>query len=295
MNCKEAQSYIEEAIDGSLTGSCKRKVDAHLSRCADCRERFAAEKAEHVALFRALKEVSDIPPHPVSDVDFTARLLEAVPAATAKAGGVLVPIWLRRAAVFALICGGTALAAWVGQELIENGESGIENDSVDLVGRGVLDAPESSGRAASPLAASESSLESSRGRARSPSAPPSTVSTPITTLAADESSSTPTPSQGEAKMIVKKLVANVKRTAATLLAGASLGATAEEPYQFIISGYPAANPSRSFVTASTTLETGRLRFILEETPLEARQCVRFATSGVALNSREFKGMSISIK
>ena len=127
MNCKEAQSYIEEAIDGSLKGSCKRKVDAHLSRCADCRERFAAEKAEHAALFRALKEVSDIPPFPVSDADFTARLLEAVPAATAKAGGVLVPIWLRRAAVFALICGGTALAAWI----IENGELRIENDGGD--------------------------------------------------------------------------------------------------------------------------------------------------------------------
>ena len=96
-------------------------------------------------------------------------------------------------------------------------------------------------------------------------------------------------------MIVKKLVANVKRTAATLLAGASLGATAEEPYQFIISGYPAANPSRSFVTASTTLESGRLRFTLEESPLEARQCVRFVTSGVALNSSEFMGTSILIR
>ena len=127
MNCKEAQSYIEEAIDGSLEGSRKRKVDAHLSRCAGCRERFAAEKAEHAAFFRALKEVSDIPPHPVSDADFTARLLEAVPAATAKAGGVLVPIWLRRAAVFALICGGAALAAW----RIENGELRIENDGGD--------------------------------------------------------------------------------------------------------------------------------------------------------------------
>ena len=96
-------------------------------------------------------------------------------------------------------------------------------------------------------------------------------------------------------MTVKTLVANVKRTAATVLLGASLGATAEDPYQFIISGTPVDNPRRSFVTASTTLETGRLGFTLASAPLEARQCVRLATNGTALNSKEFKGMAISIK
>ena len=275
MNCKEAQSYIEEAIDGSLEGSRKRKVDAHLSRCAGCRERFAAEKAEHAAFFRALKEVSDIPPAPVSDADFAARLVEAVPAATAKSGGVMVPVWLRRAAVFALICGGAALAAWRiengelriendgGDSGIENGELRIENYGDDLVGRGVLDAPESPGRAASPLAAAES--------------PPS---------------STTLETQGENQMNMNKVKKALLGAAA--ISAAQLGAGSGE-YQFIISGYPAADNCHSDVSSGTSLEFGVLSDVSASDALDARSRTDDLSNHSPLRSDKFCGMNITIR
>ena len=114
MNCQEVQELIEEAIDNRLSESCKRKVTQHLARCASCKALFAAEKSEHAALFRALNDVSDIPPPSLSQAAFASRLVAATPALTKRAGHVAMPLWLKRAAVLAVLCGGAALAAWIG-------------------------------------------------------------------------------------------------------------------------------------------------------------------------------------
>lgn len=114
MNCQEVQALVEEAIDNRLPEPCKRKVTQHLARCASCKALFAAEKSEHAALFRALNDVSDIPPPTISPQVLAARLVKSVPALTKKAGHVTVPLWLKRAAVLAILCGGAALAAWIG-------------------------------------------------------------------------------------------------------------------------------------------------------------------------------------
>ena len=114
MNCQKVQELIEEAIDNRLSEPCKRKVAQHLARCASCKALFAAEKSEHAALFRALNDVSDIPPPRLSQAAFASRLVAAMPSLTKRAGHVAMPLWLKRAAALAILCGGAALAAWIG-------------------------------------------------------------------------------------------------------------------------------------------------------------------------------------
>ena len=114
MNCQEIQALVEEAIDNRLPEPCKRKVAQHLVRCASCKALFAAEKSEHAAFFRALNDVSDIPPPSLSQSAFASRLVAATPSLTKRAGHVAVPLWLKRAAALAILCGGAALAAWIG-------------------------------------------------------------------------------------------------------------------------------------------------------------------------------------
>ncbi len=114
MNCQEVQELIEEAIDNRLSEPCKRKVIRHLARCASCKALFAAEKSEHAALFRALNDVSDIPPPSLPQAAFASRLVAATPSLKKKAGHVAAPLWLKRAAALAILCGGAALAAWIG-------------------------------------------------------------------------------------------------------------------------------------------------------------------------------------
>ena len=127
MNCQEVQELIEEAIDNRLSEPCKRKVAQHLARCASCKALFAAEKSEHAALFRALNDVSDIPPPTVSPKALASRLVAATPSLTKKAGHVAAPLWLKRAAALAILCGGAALAAWIGGTI--DWESRVPNDA----------------------------------------------------------------------------------------------------------------------------------------------------------------------
>ena len=138
MNCQEIQALVEEAIDNRLPEPCKRKVAQHLVRCASCKALFAAEKSEHAAFFRALNDVSDIPPPNVSPQVLAARLVKSVPALTKKAGHVTVPLWLKRAAVLAILCGGAALAAWIGTTIgttMESRHLGGDMENRDMESR----------------------------------------------------------------------------------------------------------------------------------------------------------------
>ncbi|MBR1589418.1 MAG: zf-HC2 domain-containing protein [Kiritimatiellae bacterium] len=133
MNCQEIQELVEEAIDNRLSESCTRKVARHLARCASCKALFAAEKSEHAALFRALNDVSDIPPPSLSQADFASRLVASTPSLTKRAGHVAVPLWLKRAAAIAILCGGAALAAWIGATM-ESRQAGDDMESRHLGG-----------------------------------------------------------------------------------------------------------------------------------------------------------------
>ena len=134
MNCQEIQALVEEAIDNRLPEPCKRKVAQHLARCASCKALFAAEKSEHAAFFRALNDVSDIPPPSLSQSAFASRLVAATPSLTKRAGHVAVPLWLKRAAVLAILCGGAALAAWIGTTM-ENRHLGGDRENRDMESR----------------------------------------------------------------------------------------------------------------------------------------------------------------
>ena len=122
MNCQEIQALVEEAVENRLSASCRRKVNLHLARCPDCRAFLAAEQTEHAAWFRALNDVSDIPPPTTPSAAFADRLAAAVVPASKRAGSITVPLWLKRAAAITLLCGGAALAAWIGGELIGEDE-----------------------------------------------------------------------------------------------------------------------------------------------------------------------------
>ena len=150
-----------------------------------------------------------------------------------------------------------------GDSGIENGELRIENDGGDLVGRGVLDAPESPGRAASPLAAAES--------------PPS---------------STTLETQGENQMNMNKVKKALLGAAA--ISAAQLGAGGGE-YQFIISGYPAADNCHSDVSPGTSLEFGVLSDVSASDALDARSRTDDLSNHSPLRSDKFRGMNITIR
>ena len=140
MNCQEVQALVEEAIDNRLSEPCKRKVTQHIARCANCKALFAAEKSEHAAFFRALNDVSDIPPPSLPQAAFASRLVAATPSLTKRAGHVAVPLWLKRAAALAILCGGAALAAWIGTTM-ESRQAGDDMESRHLGGDTFLPTP----------------------------------------------------------------------------------------------------------------------------------------------------------
>ena len=54
MNCQECRSLVERFLDHALTGFAKRKVNIHLSRCAECRTYFDQRKQNQALAYRAL-------------------------------------------------------------------------------------------------------------------------------------------------------------------------------------------------------------------------------------------------
>ena len=54
MNCQECRSLVERFLDHALTGFTKRKVNLHLSRCADCRAYFDRRRENQALAYRAL-------------------------------------------------------------------------------------------------------------------------------------------------------------------------------------------------------------------------------------------------
>ena len=159
MNCQEVQELIEEAIDNRLSEPCKRKVTQHLARCASCKALFAAEKSEHAALFRALNDVSDIPPPRLSQAAFASRLVAAMPSLTKRAGHVAMPLWLKRAAALAILCGGAALAAWIGTTMESRHLGGDSNwESRHLGGETSTPQPEGEPKVKRTLLAASSAI-----------------------------------------------------------------------------------------------------------------------------------------
>ena len=121
MNCKEAIDLAEEALDKDLPRAVKHRLDLHLSRCESCRRLFEAERNEHVRWFRIFNDPAAMRSLPSG---FADRL--AASARLARPGfWFRIPRWAKIAASL------LALASF------------ISFAAVVVVGRGVLDAPES--------------------------------------------------------------------------------------------------------------------------------------------------------
>ena len=115
MNCQEARKIVECVLDRNLSGSVKRRLDLHLSRCKDCRAFFAAEQAEHQRWFKALNS-PEVPRHSLPP-DFADRLAAAVVANSAMRRSLFkrLPRWALIAASLALMAGFVFAAATVAE------------------------------------------------------------------------------------------------------------------------------------------------------------------------------------
>ena len=70
---------------------------------------------------------------------------------------------------------------------------------------------------------------------------------------------------------------------------------AADGYQYIISGYPAANECRVARSTGIALETGSYRRKGLATDLEARYRTRMSSLGIALNTTEYRAMVIIMR
>ena len=82
---------------------------------------------------------------------------------------------------------------------------------------------------------------------------------------------------------------------ALLAVAATISAQADEPYQFIVSGYPAANESYAAPSAATSLETGTLSTPAAAQGLEARYRTWLVSEGTGLLSTPFKGFMLILR
>ena len=88
---------------------------------------------------------------------------------------------------------------------------------------------------------------------------------------------------------------NTLKKAAALMGAVALSAATPvraDGYQFIVSGYPAANPSHSDVSSGTSLAVGVLASTSASAALEARAFTYDDSLGIALRSDEYRAMMI---
>ena len=89
----------------------------------------------------------------------------------------------------------------------------------------------------------------------------------------------------------------IKKAVALMGATALAAATPvrADGYQFIVSGYPAANPSHSDVSSGTSLAVGALASTSASADLEARARTADDSDGIALRSDKYTAMIIIFK
>ena len=82
---------------------------------------------------------------------------------------------------------------------------------------------------------------------------------------------------------------------AMMLGAAALLPLKADTYQFIVSGYPAANESYAAASAATSLETATRSGGSAATSLEARYRTWDESDGIALRSDKYRGLLIIVK
>ena len=167
-------------------------------------------------------------------------------------------------------------AAWTVSELAAAGSAEDDDD-----GREVTDAVRESGT----LAASFSGETVSNSAITSTSQP-----FPIPASGNSHVNTTPLKSTAALAGAFALTVAQPSATRAAIPLS-----TSGDGYQYIVSGYPAANPSRSARSASTGLDTGAYHIVSASDAMEARYRTCIASNATALRSDEFRAMIIIFK
>ena len=116
MNCQEARSFVEDALDRSLSGRVKRRLDLHLQHCKECRDFFEAERVEFVRWYRAVN--CDYGHSHSLPSDFADRLVAAVMAPRPLPFFLRMPRWALVAASIAVMFMGAVFAGVVVEHVI---------------------------------------------------------------------------------------------------------------------------------------------------------------------------------
>ena len=281
MNCQETRRLFEDALDRRLSGGAKRKFDLHLSRCRPCRALYEAEQAEHARWFRALN--ADAPSHALPP-DFTDRLVASVLARDNVHSSFFrrfrLPRWAGLAATLALLA--AAFAA------IRTGELSISQYAEEAATESFIPGGGQNGLARR-LPGDETDLDN-----RNLGGSETAHSTPNSQLPATNYQLPTTNSQQGSPQVQ---TSTIKRAAALTgaIALAAAQPAAADGYQYIISGYPAANECRVARSTGIALETGSYRRKGLATDLEARYRTRMSSLGIALNTTEYRAMVIIMR
>ena len=275
MNCQEYRNLIEDTLDVSLHGEPERRVRLHIEHCAACRSYFQSRRNEHIVFFSKINaSCADLR---LPD-GFADRLAASVHARqTARRG------WRRLSlSKWALIAASLVVMAGFVLASVK-----LIKENVELTGGGEADGQE---EAMATEGAERSSFEVVEGGVSVP--PVSSVSSGLSSPA------TITDSQLENQK-GETLMGKAKAAAAALSAAfvaAPLAAANGDEYQFIVSGYPAENPSHSMMSDGIALETGALRVMGSADMLEARSRKSGCSVAIALNAQKWTpGFIISIK
>ena len=162
-----------------------------------------------------------------------------------------------------LLLGAALGAAWLGNETGQDSHLSSDNAARPLLDDGL--GPES--RLPDGSEPAPSTFHSSRFTLHSPQGEPLVQSTPLKTAAA----------------------------LTTALAISAAQPAAADGYQYIVSGYPAANERQTDYSDGIALETATCRSTTDASELEARYRTRDVSSGIALDTTEYRAMVFIIR
>ena len=138
----------------------------------------------------------------------------------------------------------------------------------------------------------------------SPVEPPSTGTTGVSPVDTGGDSTSPSSTLHSSLLTLNspqgapQVQSTTLKKAAALMGAAALAAATPvraDGYQFIVSGYPAANPSHSDVSSGTSLAVGVLASTSASAALEARARTTDDSDGTALRSDKYTAMIIIFK
>ena len=113
MNCAQAQTYIQESLDGILSAAQREALDAHLATCVICADHWREYRQLSRAATQWVQE-----PVPVSS-DFTFRLMAKVEEHAAASQPSRPALWMQTVALAGFACVIGALA-WAARPALQN-------------------------------------------------------------------------------------------------------------------------------------------------------------------------------